>query len=222
MSEAKSALDRLREKEGVVTELDLAVLYYAEDPGDAQQLEDGMRAAQELEDLLKWKEAVEEACSNDFIEPTTPYETLTRLIAWNCKQALAEQEESSADLHRDLNERTAKALGKPLSGDNSSWHDIPEQVEALVDKVAYANRIIENVRIELLKVVSHLGEDVGVSRLARSARRLIEIADLKYAVFQKWQKDLPEPYRTQCCNILANGSPDVGLPMPKLPSEDDV
>jgi len=23
--------------------------------------------------------------------------------------------------------------------------------------------------------------------------------------FQRWQKDLPEPYRTECCNILANG-----------------
>lgn len=37
----------------------------------------------------------------------------------------------AGDLHRELNRRTAEALGKPFEGPNSSWHDIPEQVATL-------------------------------------------------------------------------------------------
>lgn len=48
-----------------------------------------------------------------------------------------------------------------------------------------------------------------LERLVRF-ERLEELSHIKYSALQKWQKDLPEPYRTECCNILANYRPDVG------------
>ena len=35
-------------------------------------------------------------------------------------------ETKRADLHADINRRAAAALGKPTTGEGSSWHDIPE------------------------------------------------------------------------------------------------
>jgi hypothetical protein len=37
----------------------------------------------------------------------------------------------AGDLYRELNRRTAEALGKPFDGKGSSWHDIPDRVRAL-------------------------------------------------------------------------------------------
>jgi hypothetical protein len=58
-------------------------------------------------------------------------------------------EQTASDLHAVLNRRAAKALGKPVSGKNSTWHDIPEQIEALRETV-------ENYWATMLKVDSYL------------------------------------------------------------------
>lgn len=46
-----------------------------------------------------------------------------------------QDELASSDMHISLNRRAAKALGKPFEGENSSWHDIPEQIEALQETI---------------------------------------------------------------------------------------
>ena len=56
---------------------------------------------------------------------------LTADEALAAKDAEIAAESNRADLHADINRRTAVALGKPTSGEGSSWHDIPEQVAAL-------------------------------------------------------------------------------------------
>lgn len=47
--------------------------------------------------------------------------------------------QGSLDLQSGLNERTAKALGKPSEGEGSSWHDMPECVADLRKQLAEAN-----------------------------------------------------------------------------------
>ena len=51
--------------------------------------------------------------------------------------------DKSASLHADLNRRAARALGKPFSGLNSSWHDIPEQIEAMRFRIDAAIKFAE-------------------------------------------------------------------------------
>ena len=48
----------------------------------------GEQAAAELAAMQEWKGEVIEACIVDWIEPTTPKETIARLISENVKQAL--------------------------------------------------------------------------------------------------------------------------------------
>lgn len=59
-----------------------------------------------------------------------------------CKMLAREaaDEVRSRELHADLNRRAAKALGKPFEGEGSSWHDIPECIVALKDRVEAAER----------------------------------------------------------------------------------
>jgi len=42
----------------------------------------------EIVELRKWKQAIDDACAIDWIEPTTPKETIQNLISINVKQAL--------------------------------------------------------------------------------------------------------------------------------------
>lgn len=42
----------------------------------------------EITGLREWKQAIDDACTLDWIEPTTPKETIQNLISTNIKQAL--------------------------------------------------------------------------------------------------------------------------------------
>ena len=64
----------------------------------------------------------------------TPREREIALTVYRTMRDRADEETKAGDLHRDLNRRTAEALGKPSEGDNSSWHDIPDQVRDLKRK----------------------------------------------------------------------------------------
>ena len=52
-------------------------------------------------------------------------------------------------------------------------------------------------------LIRHLIEQV------KSQEKSIDFYKLRMDVIQEWQKSLPEPYRTECCNILANGKKEV-------------
>lgn len=85
-------------------------------------------------------------------------------------RARVKEEEAAGDLHRDINRRTALALGKPLSGEGSSWHDIPERVSALVVRVKEVDASVRSFLEQNLK--QQLAENVdGVSN-ARKNRRI--------------------------------------------------
>lgn len=53
---------------------------------EVKRLTESIRAA--LAERDGWKKEIEEACIVDFIEVTTPKETLAKLIQWNVTQAL--------------------------------------------------------------------------------------------------------------------------------------
>ena len=55
-------------------------------------------------------------------------------------------------------------------------------------------------------------EEIGAISFEMSAKvnfmlGSIAFYKLRMEAFQEWQKELPEPYRTECCTIIANGQP---------------
>ena len=69
------------------------------------------QAAAELAAMQEWKDEVIEACIVDWIEPTTPKETIARLISENVKQALDPAiSEPVAKLHDRIKELEAENI----------------------------------------------------------------------------------------------------------------
>lgn len=72
----------------------------------------------------------------------TPLGEVERLRAraarWKRAAKLNWGEDQSRALHADLNRRAATALGKPFEGPGSSWHDIPECITRLRERLRAA------------------------------------------------------------------------------------
>lgn len=47
----------------------------------------------------------------------------------------------------------------------------------------------------------------GLEAEIKKLRRAVEFYKIRMDAFQKWQIELPEPHRTHCCDIIANGQP---------------
>lgn len=100
--------------------------------------------------------------------------------------------EHSAELHSSLNRRAAKALGKPFEGAGSSWHDIPEQIEALR---AVARGMLEALR--LLKIrIHYVGMPLEIWLNGRPDWS-VEIAALEAAISQAESVLSPTPAEPQ-------------------------
>lgn len=103
-------------------------------------------------------------CANDaYPNRALARDAIQRAIAAEkrCAELETERDEesASADLHADLNRRAAKALGKPTEGDGSSWHDIPEWIDRLRERLTLAEKVVEAASELRAKVI--LGTPLG-------------------------------------------------------------
>ncbi len=136
--------DSLTAERAKIEELGQAVDWQAKRADGQEQLN------KEL--MLQLEAYVAHSCACDWTSPSTQPRTTppdvecayhaavsgsleaTRAALETCHDELT-GEEKSRDMHADLNRRAALALGKPFEGENSSWHDIPEQITALRAKL---------------------------------------------------------------------------------------
>ena len=108
---------------------------------EAMLLEDNQR----LRELLKESNAVC-ACVSSPAEGHECVPTSKAVLSMLRKlREDLEDEQTASDLHAALNRRTAKALGKPVTGEGSTWHDIPEQIEALRETIKGHEAAIQGV-----------------------------------------------------------------------------
>jgi hypothetical protein len=67
-----------------------------------------------------------------------------RLVRARLKVVEKERDEAraSAALHARIVERSARALGKPMEGEGSSWHDIPECIAVLMQGAYHSGKML--------------------------------------------------------------------------------
>ena len=64
--------------------------------------------------------------------------------------------------------------------------------------------LVDNYSWDL--IADEIGWEVeALKRNFRNVSHTIEFYKTRMRALQEWQKELPEPYRTEVCNILANG-----------------
>ncbi len=88
----------------------LDILLSEDTKGALSQLQ--IEAKEELDELKAWYEAIADECAIDFVEMTSPRETITKLLSWNMEMALDPQISEEAN---KLIEKHTKELKTELA-----------------------------------------------------------------------------------------------------------
>ena len=82
-----------------------------------------------------------------------------------------------------------------------------------VNQIGSVEKVISELAPDIEAVFGEAGSNTSdvVERELKALRRSKEFYEIRMNELLQCQKELPEPYRTEICNILANGGRKAGL-----------
>lgn len=103
-----------------------------------------------------------------------------------------------------LQARTAQLLRRYESEPDEPNYNCG-RIEGHADVCAQLRAILDPENVEHLSLDGLLEAIVGLREQAKSLRQYLDWYTSRLNEMQVWQRSVPEPYRTECCDILANG-----------------